>query len=82
MRLRRMQGESDNPVALATLPRLKIKDIPHRIETNFQTEEAALGKITVMKHDLFANGIVYLDLAFDVSDVPEDLQPYLPSSES
>lgn len=77
MRLRRMQGESDNPVALATLPRLKIKDIPHRIET-IPTEEAALGKITVMKHDLFANGIVYLDLAFDVSDVPEDLQPYLP----
>ena len=29
-------------------------------------------------HDIFANGVAYLDMAFDVSDVPEDLQPYLP----
>ena len=31
-----------------------------------------------MSHDLFTNGIAYLDLAFDVSDIPEELQPYLP----
>jgi Zn-dependent M16 (insulinase) family peptidase len=31
-----------------------------------------------MMHDIFTNGIAYLDLVFDVSDVPEELQPYLP----
>jgi len=31
-----------------------------------------------MTHDLFTNGIAYLDLAFDISDIPEALQPYLP----
>jgi Zn-dependent M16 (insulinase) family peptidase len=31
-----------------------------------------------MVHDIFANGVAYLDLAFDVSDIPEDLQIYLP----
>ena len=35
--------------------------------------------IPVLKHEVFGNGIVYLDCAFDVSHVPEDLAGrYLP----
>ena len=75
--LRRMQAEPDTPEALATLPRLKLSDIPRTIET-VPTTKTTISDIPVMKHDIFTNGIAYLDLAFDVSDVPEDLQPYLP----
>jgi len=31
-----------------------------------------------LEHDLFTNGIAYVDLAFDIASVPEDLQLYLP----
>ena len=60
-----------------TLPKLKIDDISREIET-IPTERAASGGVPVLRHDLFTNGIAYLDLAFDVSDIPEELQPYLP----
>ena len=75
--LRKMQMEPDPPSALATLPRLKLSDIPHTIET-IPTEETAIAGIPALKHEIFANGIAYLDCAFDVSDIPEEFQPYLP----
>ena len=76
-RLRKLQSEQDSPQALAALPELKRSDIPRRIEI-IPTEKTVLRGIPVLKHEIFANGIVYLDLAFDVSDIPEDLQIYLP----
>jgi hypothetical protein len=75
--LRRLQEEPDTPAALATLPRLKLADIPRTMET-IPTRLTTASGIPAMEHDIFANGIAYLDLAFDVSHVPEDLQVYLP----
>ena len=75
--LKRFQTEPDPPEAAATLPKLKIGDISREIET-IPTERAATDGVPVLRHDLFTNGIAYLDLAFDVSDIPEELQPYLP----
>ncbi|MDY6954082.1 MAG: insulinase family protein, partial [Thermodesulfobacteriota bacterium] len=75
--LRQMQAEPDTPEALATLPRPKLSDIPPTVETVPTTKTTVAG-IPTMEHNIFSNGIVYLDLAFDVSDVPEALQPYLP----
>ncbi len=75
--LKRFQTEPDPPEAAATLPKLKIGDISREIET-IPTERAAAGGVPVLRHDLFTNGIAYLDLAFDVSDIPEELQAYLP----
>lgn len=76
-RLRKLQTEQDSPQALASLPELKRSDIPRRIE-KIPTEQKDLQGISVLVHEIFANGIVYLDLAFDVSDISEDLQIYLP----
>ena len=42
------------------------------------SEAVQINGTTLLRHDLFANGIVYVDLAFDVSDIPEDMQLYLP----
>jgi len=77
VRLKTFQGETDSPEAAATLPKLKLDDIPRQVETiptrRFLIEDAA-----AMEHEIFTNGIAYLDLAFDIAHIPEDLQPYLP----
>ncbi|MDD1713365.1 MAG: insulinase family protein, partial [Methanoregulaceae archaeon] len=75
--LSQFQTEPDPPEAVATLPKLKIGDISGEIQT-IPTEMTAIRNIPLFRHELFTNGIAYLDLAFDVSDIPEDLQPYLP----
>jgi presequence protease len=75
--LKRFQTEPDPPEAAATLPKLEIGDISHEIET-IPTERMTAGGIPILRHELFTNGVAYLDLAFDVSDIPEELQPYLP----
>ncbi len=71
------QAEADHPEALATLPKLNLRDIQRTVET-IPTERNFIHSVPAMTHDLFTNGIAYLDLAFDISDIPEALQPYLP----
>ncbi|MGA2331420.1 MAG: insulinase family protein [Syntrophales bacterium] len=75
--LKNFQAEPDAPAAASALPRLSIGDISRSIET-IPTTKAVIENVPIMMHDIFANGIAYLDLAFEVSDVSEDLQPYLP----
>jgi presequence protease len=75
--LKRFQTEPDPPEAASTLPKLNLGDISRGVET-IPTEKSAIGDVPAFSHELFTNGIAYLDLAFDVSDIPADLQPYLP----
>lgn len=75
--LKKFQSEPDSPHAAATVPKLNIEDIPRLIET-IPTRNALLGGVQTLEHELFTNGIAYMDLAFDIAHVPEELQPYLP----
>lgn len=75
--LREDQRRQDTPEQRATLPRLELAQIPREIET-IPTARMTLADCPVYEHDLFANGITYVDLAFDVGDIPEHLQLYLP----
>ncbi len=75
--LKRFQTEPDRPEAVATLPRLAIGDISREVDT-IPTERTIIGGVPALVHDLFTNGIAYLNLAFDVSDIPDELQPFLP----
>ena len=75
--MKQFQTEPDPPEASATLPRLSIGDISREIEST-PTKRSAIDGVPALNHNLFTNGIAYMDLAFDVSDVPEALQPYLP----
>jgi len=75
--LKAFQTEPDPTAAVATLPKLKITDIGGETE-NIPGELVSIDSVTAMSHGLFTNGISYLDLAFDVSAIPDDLQPYLP----
>jgi len=75
--LKKFQSEPDTADAAATLPKLRIGDISRSIE-RIPTEKTVHYGVTAMMHNLFTNGIAYLDAAFDISDIPEELQPYLP----
>lgn len=75
--LRKRQAEPDSVESLAALPVLRIEDVP-RLAERVPSEASCIEGIPVLKHDIFTNGIAYADVAFDVSHVPEELQPLLP----
>lgn len=75
--LKKYQSEPDPPEAVASLPQLKLEDIPSEVDL-IPTVHGTKEEISLLEHDLFTNGIVYVNLAFDIAHVPEDLQPYLP----
>ncbi len=75
--LKKFQAEPDPPGASEKLPKLSIRDISRTIE-KIPTEKTSIENVPAMVHETFTNGIAYLDLAFDISDVPEELHPYLP----
>lgn len=77
MRLREEQIASDSPEALTSLPRLEIEDLPRETEI-IPTRLTSLAGVSALEHEIFANGVVYLDLAFDISDIPDSLHPLLP----
>jgi len=76
-KLKMFQSEADTPEAAAMLPKLKLEDIPRSIEI-IPTQVGMLENVRTLKHDLFTNDIAYVDLAFDLGHIPEELQPYLP----
>jgi Zn-dependent M16 (insulinase) family peptidase len=75
--LERIQGEGEDPVALASIPHLSRGDLSPEIETIPREIRDARG-VPVLTHDLFTNGITYGDFAvpLDVLD-PRDY-PWLP----
>ncbi len=74
--LRRMQETPDTPEALASIPVLKLADIDREYKpTPSEMINSAVG--AVMLHDLPTNGIVYVDLGFDMRRVPAADVPVL-----
>ncbi|HUT18018.1 MAG TPA: peptidase M16, partial [Anaerolineae bacterium] len=61
----------------ATIPMLTKEDLD-RENKEVLVREVVLEGSTTLYHDLFTNGIVYLDLAFDLHHLPQDLLPYVP----
>lgn len=75
--LRALQETPDPPEALAMIPRLRLDDLD-RENKKIPAQEESLAGVPVLTHDLFTNGIFYLDLAFDLSGVPAPLLGYVP----
>ncbi len=71
------QGVPNSPEALATLPRLAKRDLPDA-PREIPTSVQSIGAMTVLKNDVFSNGVVYLQAAADVSDLPPHLWKFLP----
>ena len=75
--LQRRQETPDSPDALATIPMLKLADLDPQIKT-IPGEFVTIAGTTTYYHDLFTNGIVYLNLGFDLHTLPAAWLPYLP----
>ena len=73
-KLKELQETPNSQEALATLPVLKMNDLDKKINT-VPVEELQLQDASTLYHDLFTNGIVYLDLGFDLHALPADLIP-------
>ncbi|MCR4754568.1 MAG: insulinase family protein [Lachnospiraceae bacterium] len=70
--LKAYQESADTPEALATIPTLKITDI--KKETKYTDYEVtSVHGVKEIKTDIASNGIAYMKLCFDVSDIPERL---------
>lgn len=73
--LKERQSIPDAPEVLAMLPSLKLGDLDpnHKPIPVAVTEKNGA---RVLYHDLFTNGIVYLDLGLDLRALPAELLPY------
>lgn len=71
-----MQAAPNTEADLATLPRLAVGDIPSD-PFSLHTVRKDMGDTPFLYTDMFTNGICYLELALDVSDVPEAMLPDL-----
>ena len=75
--LKLLQETPDSPEALATIPVLKLDDLDRKTRT-IPSVELSQGGVRLLHHDLFTNGIFYLDLGFDLHALPQELLPYVP----
>ena len=75
--LKRLQETPDPPEALATIPTLTLDDLD-RESKRIPLDVLEEGGSKVLYHDLFTNGIAYLDVGFDLHVLPQELLPYVP----
>lgn len=71
------QGQPNSPEALATLPRLHLSDLPETPREIPLSLENVAG-FPLVRNDVFSNGVVYLQAAVDVRDLPPHLWKFLP----
>jgi hypothetical protein len=76
--LEAIQAQEDRPEDVAKLPRLTVEDAPREVPHIPERVRHTADGVTVLQHDLFTNGVVYIDLAFALDDISDDLLPYVP----
>ena len=74
--LRDYQEEPSSKEALQTIPLLKREDMKKEA-TAYVNEERRIDDTILLVHDIFTNGIAYLNLVFDLGKVPAELFPYV-----
>ena len=75
--LERLNGVPNSPEALANLPQLQVSDLPEKPK-HIPTTVENIGGQVLLRNDVFANGVNYLVLNFDLQGLPEHLWTYLP----
>lgn len=76
LELKIRQETPDSAEALATIPSLTIIDLDKKIRT-IPIEVLNHNGTAIVVHDIFTNGIVYLDLGFDLHYLPQEYLPYV-----
>ncbi|CAI7884568.1 unnamed protein product, partial [Closterium sp. NIES-54] len=73
--LKERQETPDPPEALRCVPSLQLEDIPKQpVQVPIAVERDGSGA-TILRHDLFTNDVLYLDLALDMRHLPAHLVP-------
>jgi len=75
--LKRLQKTPDPPEVLETIPVLKLADLDRKNKTIPLTRLHRKGS-TILFHDLFTNGIAYLDIGLDLHNLPHKYLQYVP----
>ena len=75
--LERLNGVPNSPEALANLPQLQVSDLPEKPK-HIPTTVENVGGQDLLRNDVFANGINYLVLNFNLQGLPQHLWSYLP----
>lgn len=78
--LKLRQETPDSPEMLMTIPMLDREDLDREVRRiPIQIiEKPSSRQPKTLFHDLFTNGILYLDLGFNLQGLPADLVPYIP----
>ncbi|MDO9087104.1 MAG: insulinase family protein [Anaerolineaceae bacterium] len=74
--LKRRQETPDTPEALATIPMLKKEDLDPKIK-ELPNQVIQTIPSTILFHDLFTSGILYLDLGFNLKALTAKHLPYM-----
>lgn len=74
--LKKYQSEPSTQEELKTIPLLEIEDIDKKARTlNNQFSEIEMVKI--VSHNIFTNGLSYINMNFDIGDIDYDKYPYI-----
>ncbi|MDP2777222.1 MAG: peptidase M16, partial [Anaerolineales bacterium] len=72
--LKLKQETPDSAEALESIPVLELRDLNQQVRI-IPIEELQVQDTKVLYHDIFTNGILYLDLGFDLRAMPQELLP-------
>ncbi|MGA3068556.1 MAG: insulinase family protein, partial [Tepidisphaeraceae bacterium] len=75
--LEKALSASNPPEAIASLPQLQVSDLPRKPKHIATSVEKIGDRAVLLNNDVFANGVNYLLVSFDLRGLPEDLIPYL-----
>ena len=75
--LEQLNSTPNTPAQLASLPQLRVDDLPAALQ-HVATTVSDVAGITLLRNDVFSNGVNYLVLDFDLTGLPAELWPYLP----
>jgi len=70
-KLEKIQNEPDTPEALASIPHLSRSDLSSKIDVIHRRHEDLRG-VPALCHELYTNGITYIDLSFPVDILPPE----------
>lgn len=75
-KLKELQEKPDSPEDLAKIPMLKLADLDKQ-NKQIPLEKLESNGTPVLYHDLFTNGISYLDVGFNLRALPQEYLPYV-----
>ncbi|MCP5099360.1 MAG: peptidase M16 [Chloroflexi bacterium] len=75
-KIKEIQNTPDDPAELAKIPRLTLADLDKNVKV-VPTDISHQYGADILHHDLFTNGIVYLEVGFNAHTLPQELLPYI-----